>query len=71
MVLGSAAWAPTSETLAMLVMHLERTHHGLRQVMMPDGTSARVERMPQNDDVLHGAVPLAMRRAARRDSDLS
>ncbi|MCB0895237.1 MAG: glycosyltransferase family 2 protein [Nocardioidaceae bacterium] len=44
MVLGSAAWAPTSETLAMLVMHLERTHHGLRQVMMPDGTSARVER---------------------------
>lgn len=44
MVLGSAGWAPTSETLAMLVMHLERTHHGLRQVALPDGTRARVER---------------------------
>lgn len=44
LVLGSAAWAPTPETLGTLVLHLERTHHGLRQVMMPDGTSARVER---------------------------
>lgn len=44
MVLGSAAWAPTPETLGTLVLHLERTHHGLRQVMMPDGSSARVER---------------------------
>ena len=25
------------EALATLVLHLERTHHGLRQVMMPDG----------------------------------
>jgi hypothetical protein len=44
MVFGNAAWAPTSETLAALVMHLERTHHGLRQVVMPDGSSARLER---------------------------
>ena len=44
MVLGSAAWAPTPETLGTLVLHLERTHHGLRQVMMPDGSSGRVER---------------------------
>ena len=44
MTLGSAAWAPTAETLGTLVLHLERTHHGLRQVMMPDGSSARVER---------------------------
>jgi len=26
------------------VLHLERTHNGLRQVMMPDGTTVRVER---------------------------
>jgi GT2 family glycosyltransferase len=44
LVLGSAAWAPTPDTLGTLVLHLERTHHGLRQVMMPDGSSARVER---------------------------
>lgn len=44
MTLANADWAPAPETLASLVMHLERTHHGLRQVMMPDGTSARVER---------------------------
>jgi hypothetical protein len=40
----NALWAPTTETLGTLVLHLERTHHGLRQVMMPDGTTARVER---------------------------
>ncbi|GAB3198657.1 hypothetical protein GCM10027062_13370 [Nocardioides hungaricus] len=44
LVLGSAAWAPAAEALGTLVLHLERTHHGLRQVMMPDGSSARVER---------------------------
>lgn len=44
LVLGNAGWAPTAETLGTLVLHLERTHHGLRQVMMPDGSSARVER---------------------------
>jgi GT2 family glycosyltransferase len=42
--LPSAAWAPTPDALGDLVLHLERTHHGLRQVLMPDGTSARVER---------------------------
>jgi GT2 family glycosyltransferase len=44
MRLGNAAWAPTPETLGTLVLHLERTHHSLRQVMMPDGSAARVER---------------------------
>lgn len=44
LTLENAAWAPGRETLATLVMHLERTHHGLRQVMLPDGTSARLER---------------------------
>lgn len=40
----NARWAPTAEALGTLVLHLERTHHGLRQVMMPDGSTARVER---------------------------
>ncbi len=62
MVLGNAAWAPTTETLAQLVMHLERTHHGLRQVMMPDGTAARVERT---------AAYARARRVAAPDADLA
>lgn len=44
LVLADAAWAPGPEALGTLVLHLERTHHGLRQVMMPDGSAARVER---------------------------
>ena len=44
LVLPNADWAPTPETLGTLVLHLERTHHGLRQVLMPDGSVARVER---------------------------
>ena len=44
LTLHDAAWAPTPGALGDLVLHLERTHHGLRQVLMPDGTSARLER---------------------------
>ena len=44
MTLENAEWAPTRKTLARLVHHLERTHHGLRIVRMPDGTAARIER---------------------------
>jgi glycosyltransferase involved in cell wall biosynthesis len=44
MTLENAEWAPTRKTLARLVHHLERTHHGLRVVRMPDGTVARIER---------------------------
>jgi hypothetical protein len=44
MTLENAEWAPTRKTLARLVHHLERTHHGLRVVRMPDGTTARIER---------------------------
>lgn len=44
LTLGDAGWAPRPTTLASMLMHLERTHHGLRQVMQPDGTSTRLER---------------------------
>jgi GT2 family glycosyltransferase len=44
MTLENAAWAPTHKTVARLLHHLERTHHGLRLVRMPDGSSARIER---------------------------
>jgi glycosyltransferase involved in cell wall biosynthesis len=44
MTLENAEWAPTRKTLARLLHHLERTHHGLRIVRMPDGSTARIER---------------------------
>ncbi|MFA6576299.1 MAG: hypothetical protein WCS84_12820, partial [Nocardioides sp.] len=44
LTLADAAWCPLPDALTALVMHLERTHHGLRLVMQPDGTSARLER---------------------------
>ena len=44
LVLANADWAPTPDTVGTLVLHLERTHHGLRQVLMADGSVARVER---------------------------
>ena len=44
MTLENAEWAPTGKTLARLLHHLERTHHGLRLVQMPDGSTARIER---------------------------
>ena len=44
MTLENADWAPTHKTVARLLHHLERSHHGLRLVRMPDGTTARIER---------------------------
>jgi glycosyltransferase involved in cell wall biosynthesis len=44
LTLADAGWAPRNRALAAMLMHLERTHHGLRQVAMPDGTAARIER---------------------------
>ncbi|MDO9495297.1 MAG: glycosyltransferase family 2 protein [Nocardioides sp.] len=61
LTLADAAWCPQPTALAALVMHLERTHHGLRLVMQPDGTSARLERT--------AAVQRA-RRVAAPDEDL-
>ncbi|GEP35306.1 hypothetical protein NSZ01_30740 [Nocardioides szechwanensis] len=61
LTLGDASWCPLPEALTALVMHVERTHHGLRQVMMPDGSSARLERT--------AAVQRA-RRVAGADEDL-
>lgn len=44
MVLPDAGWAPRRPALAALLMHLERTHHGLRQVHCADGAVVRIER---------------------------
>lgn len=44
LVLPSADWAPRSRTLLDLTQHLERTHDGLRSVLLPDGSVARLER---------------------------
>jgi glycosyltransferase involved in cell wall biosynthesis len=44
LTLENADWAPTHKTVARLLSNLERSHHGLRLVRMPDGTTARVER---------------------------
>lgn len=44
LTLPSADWAPTHKTVARLVDNLERSHHGLRLINMPDGQVARVER---------------------------
>jgi len=42
--LPNAAWVPARRALADLVLHVEKTHDGLRQVRMPDGSTARLER---------------------------
>ena len=44
MTLENAEWAPTHKTVARLLHNMERTHHGLRIVRMPDGSTARIER---------------------------
>jgi glycosyltransferase involved in cell wall biosynthesis len=44
MTLENADWAPTPKTVARLLSNMERSHHGLRIVRMPDGSSARIER---------------------------
>jgi hypothetical protein len=44
MTLENADWAPTHKTVARLLANLERSHHGLRIVRMPDGSVARIER---------------------------
>ena len=44
LTLASPAWAPTPKTLNRLVRELEWTHHGLRTALLPDGTTARLER---------------------------
>ncbi|MBF4761897.1 glycosyltransferase [Nocardioides islandensis] len=44
MTLENADWAPTHKTVARLLNNLERSHHGLRLVRMPDGSVARIER---------------------------
>ncbi len=44
LTLENADWAPTHKTIARVVHHLERTHHGLRLVRMLDGSVARFER---------------------------
>ncbi|WP_296602169.1 glycosyltransferase family 2 protein [Nocardioides sp.] len=55
------SWAPGQHTMATLLLHLERTHLGLEQVMLPDGTSVRVERT---------AAFARARRVARPGEDL-
>ncbi len=57
LTLGSAAWCPRPRALGALLMHLERTHHGLRMVMLPDGTSARLERTAAVERARHLARP--------------
>jgi len=42
--LPNAGWVPSRRTLADLMLHVEKTHDGLRQVMLPDGSAARLER---------------------------
>jgi hypothetical protein len=42
--LPNAAWVPPRRALADLVLHVEKTHDGLRQVRLPDGSVARLER---------------------------
>ena len=42
--LPNASWVPARRSLADLVLHVEKTHDGLRHVRMPDGSSARLER---------------------------
>jgi hypothetical protein len=44
MTLENAAWAPTHKSVARLLHNMERTHHGLRLIRMPDGSTARIER---------------------------
>lgn len=61
LTLSGAQWAPRPRALADLTMHLERTHDGLRQVLMPDGSSARIERT---------AAYARARRLAREGEDL-
>lgn len=42
--LPNAGWMPSRRALADLVLHVEKTHDGLRHVRMPDGSVARLER---------------------------
>jgi len=42
--LPNADWVPARRALADLVLHVEKTHEGLRQVSLPDGSVARLER---------------------------
>lgn len=44
LLLPSAAWAVKPRALLALLLHTEKTHEGLRQVLLPDGTAARLER---------------------------
>jgi GT2 family glycosyltransferase len=44
LTLSSAGWAPRPRALNRMVREIEWTHHGLRQALMPDGSSARLER---------------------------
>ena len=42
--LPNATWVPSRRALADLVLHVEKTHDGLRLVRLPDGSVARLER---------------------------
>lgn len=44
LVLSSARWAPGRQSLNRMIRELEWTHHGLRSALMPDGSTARLER---------------------------
>ncbi len=61
LLLPSAGWVPARRALADLVLHLEKTHDGLREVVLPDGTIARLERT---------AAFARASRLARPDEDL-
>jgi len=61
LLLPSAAWVPRRRTLADLLLHVEKTHDGLRQVLLPDGSPARLERT---------AAFARARRLARAGEDL-
>ena len=44
LTLPGVAFAPSYDAMAVLLDDLERTHHGLRVIALPDGTAARLER---------------------------
>ncbi len=61
LLLPNAGWAPSRRALSDLVLHLEKTHDGLRQITLPDGSVARLERT---------AAFARASRLARPDEDL-
>lgn len=61
LLLPDAGWVPSRRALADLVLHMEKTHDGLRRIALPDGSTARLERT---------AAFARASRLARLDEDL-